>query len=192
MFYSLSNKPIFAYTCENTRGQDIILLPKSFFLVPVTCTCRLKLFLSFSSPRARIETVTSSIRGKCLTTELPRFIRVIFQQNGQTFKNLRKKQSTRTKCGRGPRFDPRLRRGKFRCPNMLSLVSFAGMTLDKCIILRIRTLSGCPLCRESHPLCRLKNPMVISIWLLVGFHPATQSVQSTPADNTGKRVWQYI
>ena len=42
------------------------------------------------------------------------------------------------------------------------------------------------------PLCRLKNPTVISIWLLVGFHPATRSVQSTPADNTRKRVWQYI
>ena len=93
---------------------------------------------------------------------------------------------------RGPRFDSRSRREKFRCPNTLSLVSFAGMTLDKCIVLRIRTLTGCPLCRESHPLCRLKNPTVISIWLLVGFHPATRSVQSTPADNTRKRVWQYI
>ena len=30
----------------------------------------------------------------------------------------------------------------------------------------------------------LTNPMVISIWLLVGFHPATRSVQCTPADNT--------
>ena len=28
--------------------------------------------------------------------------------------------------------------------------------------------------------------------LLVGFHPATRRVQSTPADNTRKRVWQYI
>ena len=26
--------------------------------------------------------------------------------------------------------------------------------------------------------------------LLVGFHPATWSVQSTPADNTRKRVWR--
>ena len=34
--------------------------------------------------------------------------------------------------------------------------------------------------------------MVIYIWLLVGFHPATRSVQSTPADNTRKTVWQYI
>ena len=93
---------------------------------------------------------------------------------------------------RGPRFDPRSRRGKFRCLNTLSLVSFAGMTQDKCIVLRIGTLTGCPLCRESHPLCRWKNPTVISIWLIVGVHPATRSVQSTPADNTRKRVWQYI
>ena len=41
---------------------------------------------------------------------------------------------------------------------MLSLVSFVGMTLDKCIDLQIGTLSGGPLCRESHLLCRLKNP----------------------------------
>ena len=74
---------------------------------------------------------------------------------------------------RGPRFYPRSRQGKFRSPNTLSLVSFAGMTLDKCIVLQIGTLTGCPLYRESHPLCRLKNPTVISIWLLVGFHPAT-------------------
>ena len=46
-------------------------------------------------------------------------------------------------------------------------------------------LTGCPLCRENHPLCRLKTPTVISIWLLAGFHPATWSVQSTPADNQG-------
>ena len=58
--------------------------------------------------------------------------------------------------------------------NTLTLVSFAGMTLDKCIVLPIWTLTGCPLCRESHPLCRLKSPTVISICLLVGFHPATQ------------------
>ena len=89
---------------------------------------------------------------------------------------------------RGPRFDPRSRRGKFRCPNTLSLVSFAGMTLDKCIVLRIGTLTGCSLCSESHPLFRLKNPTVISIWLLVGFHPATRSVQCTPADNARKRA----
>ena len=62
------------------------------------------------------------------------------------------------------------------------------MTLDKRIVLRIGTLTGCPLCRESHPLCRLKNPTVISIWLLEGFHPAIRSVQCTPADNARKRA----
>ena len=41
-------------------------------------------------------------------------------------------------------------------------------------------------------MCRLKKTTVIQIWLLVGFHPATRSVQSTPAGNTRKRVWQYI
>ena len=49
----------------------------------------------------------------------------------------------------------------FRCPNMLSLVSFAGMTLNKCAVLRIGALTGGPLCRESHLLCRLKNPTVV-------------------------------
>ena len=62
---------------------------------------------------------------------------------------------------RGPRFDPRSRRGKFRCPNTLSLVSFAGMALIKSAVFRIGMLTVCPSCRESHPLCRLKNPMVI-------------------------------
>ena len=34
---------------------------------------------------------------------------------------------------RGPRFDPRLPQRKLWCLNMLSLMSFAGLTLDKCI-----------------------------------------------------------
>ena len=50
---------------------------------------------------------------------------------------------------------------KVWCQNMLSLVSFAGMTLNKCAVLRIGTLTGSSLCRESHPLCRLKNPTVV-------------------------------
>ena len=37
-------------------------------------------------------------------------------------------------------------------------------------------LTGCPICKESHPLCRLKNATVIKIWLLVNFHPATRRV----------------
>ena len=81
---------------------------------------------------------------------------------------------------------------KYKLSRIESLVILYWGINCKCIVLRIGTLTGCPLCRESHPLCRLKNPTVISIWLLVGFHPATRSVQSTPADNTRKRVWQYI
>ena len=33
----------------------------------------------------------------------------------------------------------------FLCPNTLSLVPFAGMTLDKCMALWVGTLNGCPL-----------------------------------------------
>ena len=50
---------------------------------------------------------------------------------------------------------------KCRCLNMFFLVSFAGMTLNKCAVLRIGKLAGGPLCRQSHPLCRLKNPTVV-------------------------------
>ena len=38
---------------------------------------------------------------------------------------------------RGLRFDSHSRLGKFWCPYILSLVLFAGMSLNKCIILRI-------------------------------------------------------
>ena len=57
---------------------------------------------------------------------------------------------------------------------MLSLVSLAGMTLDKCAVLRIGTLTGAPLCRENHPMCRLKNPTV-------AFILQNRCVQCTPA-----------
>ena len=39
----------------------------------------------------------------------------------------------------------------FWCPNMLSLVSFAGMTLNKCAVLWIGTLIGGPAQGESPP-----------------------------------------
>ena len=55
---------------------------------------------------------------------------------------------------------------------MLALVLFAGMT--QCAVLRIGTLTGGPLCRESHPMCRLKNPTVAFILL-------NRYVQCTPA-----------
>ena len=64
---------------------------------------------------------------------------------------------------RGHRFDPRSRRENISVTLVLSLVSFAGMMLDKCAVLWIGTLTGSPLCRESHPMCRLKNPKVAFI-----------------------------
>ena len=118
----------------------------------------------------------------------PQNIRVSRVTVNKTFSFLASVVSAHASGARGPRFDPRSRRGKYPSPNTLSLVSFAGMTLDKCIVLRIRTLTGCPLNRESHPLCRLKNPTVIFRWLLVGFHPATRSVQCSSADNARKRA----
>ena len=61
---------------------------------------------------------------------------------------------------RGHGFNPRSQRGKVWCLNTLSLVSFAGMKLSKCAILRIRTLTGCPLGMESHPLSGLSHPFL--------------------------------
>ena len=40
--------------------------------------------------------------------------------------------------------------------NIFRCIFFLALT-----VLQDRTLTGCPLCRESHPLCRLKNPTVI-------------------------------
>ena len=45
----------------------------------------------------------------------------------------------------------RLAEEAFWCPNMLSLVSFAGMTLNKCAVLWIGTLAGGPVQGESPP-----------------------------------------
>ena len=39
----------------------------------------------------------------------------------------------------------------FWCPNMLSLGSFAGKTLNKCAVLWIGRLTGGPVQRELHP-----------------------------------------
>ena len=39
----------------------------------------------------------------------------------------------------------------FSCPNMLSLVLFAGMTLNQCAVLWIGTLTGGPMQGESPP-----------------------------------------
>ena len=51
-----------------------------------------------------------------------------------------------------------------------------------------------PVQRKSPPV-QVKEPygnFDMVRWLLAGFHPATRSVLSTSADNTRKRVWQYI
>ena len=42
--------------------------------------------------------------------------------------------------------------------------------------------------KGESPLVQVKEPYGISILLFVSFHPATWSVQSTPADNTEKRL----
>ena len=45
----------------------------------------------------------------------------------------------------------------FWCPNMLSLVSFAGMTVNKCAVLWIGTLTGGPVQGESTPVLLKKH-----------------------------------
>ena len=72
--------------------------------------------------------------------------------------------------------------------NRLSLVSFAGMTLNKCdlssvipasAILRIWTLTGCPTVQGNSSLVQVKEPYGnLDMVILIGFHPATRSVQS--------------
>ena len=66
---------------------------------------------------------------------------------------------------------------------MLSLVSFAGVTLDKFGILRIGMLTRGLLCRE-HPMCRLKNHAVTFIL-------QSRCVQCTPAHYPREifRIW---
>ena len=59
---------------------------------------------------------------------------------------------------RGPRFDPRDRQRKqIPCPNMRSLVSFAGVMLKYVRRHSDRDVNR----RKSHPLCGLKNATVI-------------------------------
>ena len=66
---------------------------------------------------------------------------------------------------RGPRFDPCSRRGKFLSLNTLSLVSFAGMTLDKCIVLGIGTLTFSIYCQT---LFRVLSAGVLSTLQVAG------------------------
>ena len=65
---------------------------------------------------------------------------------------------------------------------MLSLVSFAGMTLDKCVVLRIGTLTGCPLCREReggvslHTLVWAQHILFTSVVRLLDFHNRSSKI----------------
>ena len=49
-----------------------------------------------------------------------------------------------------------------------------------------------PVQRKSPPVQVNEPYSNLDMWLLVGLHTATRSVQSTPVDNTPKRVWQNI
>ena len=60
---------------------------------------------------------------------------------------------------------------------MFSLVSFAGMALDKCAVLRIGTLTG-------DPLCRFKNPIVV--YMII--YRISSCKTGAPAHNPLERV----
>ena len=46
--------------------------------------------------------------------------------------------------------------------SVVSALAFGARTQRlESLLFRIRTLTGCYLCREIHPLCNLKNPTVI-------------------------------
>ena len=79
--------------------------------------------------------------------------------------------------------------GEEKClsPNMLSIVSFGGMTLDKCAVLRIGALTGGPLCRKRQPPCRLKNPTVVYM-ITCKLLSCKTGVYSTSAHNLQKKV----
>ena len=64
---------------------------------------------------------------------------------------------------RGPRSIPS-RGDKISVSIHAPLTSFSGMNVTKCTVL-IGTLTGGPLCRKNHPLCRLKITTIIT-WLL--------------------------
>ena len=82
----------------------------------------------------------------------------------------------------------------FSLPNTVDAIktrSLEDVSIERHLyILRIGALTGCHLCRESHPLCRLKNPSLDMVTHRLS--TCSPEWQSTPADNTLKRVWQYI
>ena len=62
---------------------------------------------------------------------------------------------------RGHGFDPRGRRGKFRYPNILCVVSFAGMTLNKCALILDRDVNWRPLVQGESPPVQVKEPYTV-------------------------------
>ena len=61
-------------------------------------------------------------------------------------------------CASGPGFDPRPAARKICWSELASLRVICRNDMIQCAVLRIGTLTGCPLCRDRHPLCRLKIP----------------------------------
>ena len=53
---------------------------------------------------------------------------------------------------------------KIWCPNMLSLVSFTGMTLNKCAVLWIGTVTGGHLCRLKIAMTKVPAISMIPIY----------------------------
>ena len=91
-------------------------------------------------------------------------------------------------CARGPGFDPRRRRRKICWSEHASLRVICRNDMIQCAVLRIGTLSGGPLCRDSHLLCRLKIPTQVlshACRLILQTH---RSVQCTPPKNNQKLI----
>ena len=68
--------------------------------------------------------------------------------------------STLAFSARGHGFDPHGRPGKMLVSKNAFLSVFYRDD-NKCVVLWVAMLTGGPLCRESHPLCRLQNPTVV-------------------------------
>ena len=78
----------------------------------------------------------------------------------------------------------------FFCMDLLFFIeilfSFLVMTWKQCDILQI----GTPVPEKSHPL-QVKEPKGNLKWLLLGLHPATRSVQCTPASVIYLQFYTY-
>ena len=61
-------------------------------------------------------------------------------------------------CARGPGFDPPPASRKICWSELASLRVICRNDMIQCAVLLIGTLTGGPLCRDSHTLCRLKIP----------------------------------